>query len=129
MSHGWFLVRWLHLLAMAFFVGGQLLIAVIVVPVARDGPDRATLRAIARRFGYGTIVALGALLATGSAMASHFQLWSDRTFQIKLAMVGAIVALLAWHVRRPDKHLLEAVVFVLSLGAVWIGLYLSNGYT
>src|SRR5215208_4965383 len=49
----WLAVRWLHLLAMAFFVGGQLVLAVAVVPVERHAPDRERLRAVARRFGYG----------------------------------------------------------------------------
>jgi uncharacterized membrane protein len=48
----WQAVRWLHVLAMAFFVGGQLLLAIAVVPVERSAPDRDRLRAIARRFGY-----------------------------------------------------------------------------
>lgn len=68
----WLAVRWLHVLAMAFFVGGQLLLAVAVVPVERRAPDRERLRAIARRFGYGTLMAIAVLLATGSAMASRF---------------------------------------------------------
>ncbi len=80
MNHVWFLMRWLHILAMAFFVGGQLFLAAVVVPVERHSPDREQLRAIARRFGYGTLAALGVLLATGSAMASHLHLWGDRTF-------------------------------------------------
>jgi uncharacterized membrane protein len=51
MSTGWVAVRWLHLLAMAFFVGGQLFLAAAVLPVERRAPDRTRLRAIARRFG------------------------------------------------------------------------------
>lgn len=62
MSHVWFTLRWLHILAMAFFVGGQLFLAAIVVPVERRSPDRERLRAIARRFGYGTLTALSVLL-------------------------------------------------------------------
>jgi uncharacterized membrane protein len=50
MSHVWFILRWLHILAMAFFVGGQLFLAAIVVPVERNATDRQWLRAIARRF-------------------------------------------------------------------------------
>src|SRR5215211_1139178 len=68
----WQAVRWLHVLAMAFFVGGPLLLAVAVVPVERSAPDRERLRPIARRFGYGTLLAIAVLLPSGSAMASHF---------------------------------------------------------
>jgi uncharacterized membrane protein len=128
-SHMWFVVRWLHLLAVTFFVGGQLVLAVAVVPVERRYPDRERLGEIAQRFGYGTLVALGVLIVTGSAMASHLHLWGDHTFQLKLALVVVVAILLVWHVRRPTLHVLEAVVFLLSLAIVWIGLYLANGYS
>ncbi len=129
MSHVWFIVRWLHLLAVAFFVGGQMMLAFVVVPVGRRSKDPEALRAIARRFGYGTLLALLVLIATGTAMAFHLGLWSNGTFHVKLALVAAIGVLLVWHIRRPDWHLLEAVVFLLSLAIVWIGLYLANGYS
>ena len=129
MSHFWFLMRWLHILAMAFFVGGQLFLASIVVPVERRSPDRDLLRAIARRFGYGTLAALDVLLATGSAMASHLHLWGDETFQVKLALVALIALLVVWHMRRPKLHALEGAIFLCSLAVVWIGLYLANGYS
>ena len=77
MSELWLLVRWLHLLAVAFFVGGQPLLVVAVVPVERRAPDRERLRAIARRFGYGTLAASGVLLATGAALADHFDQWGE----------------------------------------------------
>jgi len=127
--HLWFVVRWLHLLAMAFFVGGQLMLAVVVVPVERRSRDLVRLRQIARRFAYGTLAALVVLVATGSAVATHLDLWGDGAFQVKLALVAAVAALLVWHVRRPMWHALEGLVFLLSLAIVWIGLYLANGYS
>jgi uncharacterized membrane protein len=127
-NYVWFLIRWLHLLAMAFFVGGQMMLAAILVPVARRSADQESLRAIARRFGPGTLVALGVLIATGTALAFHLHLWSNHTFELKLALVLIICALLTWHIRRPDLHALEATVFLLSLAVVWIGLYLAKGY-
>jgi uncharacterized membrane protein len=114
---------------MAFFVGGQLFLAAIVVPVERRAPDRERLREIARRFGYWTLGALGVLLLTGSAMATDLHLWSDGTFQIKLVLVGLIAVLIVWHMRRPKLHALEGAIFLCSLAVVWIGLYLANGYS
>lgn len=127
MDDGWLVVRALHVLAMAFFVGGQLFLAAIVVPVARRSGDREDLRAIARRFGYGTLVAVGVLLATGSAMATHLRLWDNGTLQLKLGLVVLIGVLVGVHIRRPTLHALEGAVFVVSLAVVWLGLYLAHG--
>ncbi len=127
MIHAWFLIRWLHLLAMAFFIGGQIMLAAVVVPVARHPADREALRAIARRFGQSTLLALGVLIVTGTVLAFHLHLWGNPTFHIKLALVLIVCVLLVWHIRRPNWHVLEAAVFLLSLGIVWIGLYLANG--
>jgi uncharacterized membrane protein len=52
------LVRYLHVLAMATFVGGQLVLAVAVVPGLR-GRDTEGLRAVARRFGWASLIAHG----------------------------------------------------------------------
>jgi uncharacterized membrane protein len=128
-SHVWFIVRWLHLLAMAFFVGGQMMLAAVVVPAGRRSADRESLRLIARRFGYGTLVALLVLIATVTAMAFHLDLWSNGTFHVKLALIVVVGALLVWHIRRSDMHILEAMIFLLSLAIVWLGLYLANGYS
>lgn len=123
----WSTIRWLHVLAMAFFVGGQIMLAVVVVPVERHAPDRDRLRALARRFGYGTLAAIVVLLATGSAMATHYALWGDSRLETKLGLVVLVAVLLAWHVRRPSWHALEAVVLVASLVIVWLGLAIASG--
>jgi len=39
MSGFWQAVLYLHLLAMAFFVGGQLVFGIAVVPILRGDPD------------------------------------------------------------------------------------------
>jgi uncharacterized membrane protein len=119
-------LRWLHVLAMAFFVGGQMFLAAAVVPVERAAPDRERLRAIARRFGYGTLVAIGVLLVTGSVMASHEDKWDDTTLQVKLALVALVAVLVSWHMSRPELHVLEGAIFVASLAIVWLGLALAH---
>jgi uncharacterized membrane protein len=122
----WLAVRWLHVLAMAFFVGGQIFLVVAVLPVERRAPDRDRLRAVARRFGHATLVAIGVLLVTGSAMASHARRWDDGTLQVKLGLVAVVALLVVWHMRRPALHALEVAVFVVSLAIVWLGLALAH---
>ena len=113
----WQAVLYVHLLAMAFFVGGQLFIAVAVVPVERASPDALRLRMIARRFGIASLVALGVLLASGTAMAS---------LQLKLGLVAAVMVLTAIHLRYPRVHLLQAAIFAVTLAIVWLGLDLAH---
>jgi putative copper export protein len=121
----WYLLRWLHLIAMAFFVGGQLMLAAVVVPVLRGG-DKEPLRAAARRFGAGSLIALVVLAATGVAMAGHFNDWSRGELHAKLALVAAVVGLVALHAKRPTWHALEGAIFLVSLAIVWLGVDLSH---
>jgi uncharacterized membrane protein len=113
--------------ALAFFVGDQILLVAAVLPVERRAPDRERLRAVARRFGCGTFVAIVVLLATGSAIASHLHLWGNGTLQLKLALVAIVAVLVVWHILRPAMHALEGAVFILSLAIVWLGLTLAHG--
>jgi putative copper export protein len=122
----WNGVLWLHLLAMAFFVGGQLMLAAIVVPVLRGVGDRGPLRAAARRFGIGTLVAVGVLVITGAAMASHFHRWSDSTLQVKLGLVVLVAVLVHLHMRKPEWHVLDAAIFSVSLAIVWLGIVVAG---
>jgi uncharacterized membrane protein len=123
----WNGVLWLHLLAMAFFVGGQLMLAAIVVPVLRTASeDRGPLRTAARRFGYGTLAAFVVLVATGSAMASHYHRWSDSTLQVKLGLVVLVVLLVGAHMRKPEWHVLDAAIFLVSLAIVWLGIVVAG---
>ncbi|MBV9802699.1 MAG: hypothetical protein JO130_05895 [Solirubrobacterales bacterium] len=122
----WNGVLWLHLLGMAFFVGGQLMLAAIVVPVLRPLEDRALLRAAARRFGVGTLIAFGVLTITGVALASHEHRWSDSTLQVKIGLVALLGVLIAAHMRRPELHVLDGLVFAVSVAIVWLGIVVGD---
>src|SRR3954449_6344817 len=124
----WEAIRWLHLLAMAFFVRGPLVLAAAVVPAFRgaEGRDREPLRAIARRFGVGTLLALAVLVATGVAMAGHFGDWSSSSLHVKLALVVLVGVLVAAHLRRPTSHALDGAIFLVSLAIVWLGIAIAH---
>jgi uncharacterized membrane protein len=120
------LVRYLHLLAMAFFVGGQLFLVAAVVPTLRGDGDRERLRAIARRFGWGTLAAIAVLIATGIPLATHFHQWDSGTLHVKLSLVAMVAGLIVWHMRRPQMHALEGAIFLGSLAIAWLGVSLAH---
>jgi len=122
----WLAVRYLHLLALAFFVGGQLVLVAAVVPAAGGGRHPDAMRAIAHRFGWGSVVALVVLVITGAAMADHYTRWSDPQLQVKLGLVTLAGALVLWHIRVPQRRALDAAVFVVSLVVVWLGVALAH---
>jgi putative copper export protein len=121
----WQAVLYVHLLAMAFFLGGQLVVGLALVPVERTNPDRERLRAVARRFGIGSALALAVLLVSGIAMAEHFSLWSSETLRLKLVLVGVLIALTLIHLRFPRVHALQGVILLVTLVVVWLGLDLA----
>ena len=118
--------RYLHLLAMAFFVGGQIFLVAAVVPVFRGDEDREPIRAVARRFGTGSLIALGILLISGSAMASEDDKWSSATLHVKLALVALATILVLVHTRKPQQHAYEGAIFVVSLVIVGLGIALAH---
>jgi uncharacterized membrane protein len=124
----WTLIRFLHIVALAFFVGGQLMLVAAVVPaMRRHGSDEAML-AVARRFGVGTGVALVVLVATGVAMASHYDSWEDSTLQVKLMLVVLLGVLIPLHVITQKSRAVSLAVFVVSLVIVALGVELSHGF-
>ena len=123
----WTVIRFLHVLAMAFFVGGQLVLAIAVVPALRGRVEDTAMRAVARRFGIASAAALVVLILTGAAMAGHLSRWSDPTLQAKLALLVLIGVLLALHVVTPYTRAVSLSVLATSLLIVWLGIRLTHG--
>lgn len=126
MSTFWEAVLYLHLLAMTFILGGQLVFGLAVVPILRRDPDRERMRSVARRFGYGALIAFGVLLVTGWALASHEDLWSSSTLHWKLAFVALLVAVTLIHLRFGNAHALQGAILLITLAIVWLGLKLAS---
>ena len=123
MSVGWDALLYLHLVAMAFLLGGQLLVAASV-PLLRRDPD--LLRAVARRFGWGSLAALAVLAATGAALASHEHRWGSSTLQLKIALVALLVVLALAHLRFSRLVALQGAILLVTLAVVWLGVRLAS---
>lgn len=123
----WTILIFLHVVAMAFFLGGQMMLAFTVVPVMRAEPAQPErIKAIAQRFGVGSLAALGVLLLTGMMMASHFQLWDYGPFQVKMTLVIATIVAVLLHMMRGGSHILMGITFLLTLATVYAGVNLTH---
>jgi uncharacterized membrane protein len=103
------LVLWLHLLAAIFWVGGQLFLVLVVLPVLRQQmPEVERVRIAAqtgRRFAVISSVALGVLVVTGPLNAiAHGISWSilrdtewGRVLAAKVVLVGIMLVLTGVH--------------------------------
>jgi putative copper export protein len=123
----WTVIRFLHVVALVFFVGGQLVLAVAVVPVMRGRGDTSAMRAVARRFGIASVAALAVLIATGVAMAGHLARWQDPTLQAKVGLLVLVGVLLGLHVVTPYTRAVSLGVLASSIVIVWLGIRLSHG--
>jgi uncharacterized membrane protein len=121
----WDLVRYLHVLALALFVGGQIMLVVAIVPVLRGEPEGLML-GVARRFGIASAIALLVLLVTGIAMASHFARWEDETLHAKLALLVLALVLTGLHIASPRSRGISLSLAATSLLLVWFGVVLTH---
>jgi uncharacterized membrane protein len=123
----WTLVRFLHILGIVFFVGGQLLLVAAVAPALRRSGADEPMRLIARRFGIGSAAALALIVATGVAMASHYSLWGSNVLQLKLAFLALVAVLTGLHVASPRSRAVSYAVVASSLLVLWLGVELTYG--
>ena len=123
----WTVVRFLHIVAIVFFVGGQAVLVAAVAPAVRSLGNEETMRSIARRFGIGSAVALAVAVASGVAMASHFSLWGSDVLQAKLMLLVLIGILAALHMVSPHSRALSYGVLASSLLVLWLGVKLTYG--
>lgn len=121
----WELIRFLHLLGIALFVGGQLMLVLVVTPALR-GQDPALMRGAAKRFGIASVAALVLIIATGAAMASHFDRWSDTTLHWKIGLLILVFVLTGLHTRVPYTRAISYVVLATSLVIFWLGVDLAH---
>jgi uncharacterized membrane protein len=121
----WELIRFLHIVGLALFVGGQIMLVVAIVPALRGQPDEVTV-AVARRFGLASGVAIAILLATGIAMASHYSRWEDETLQAKLAVLVLVAVLTGLHITTPRTRIVSLALTASSLLVVWLGVVLTH---
>jgi lipopolysaccharide export LptBFGC system permease protein LptF len=99
---------------------------VTVVTPALRGQDRELMREAAKRFGIGSAIALLVIIATGAAMASHFQRWGDSTLHWKIGLLVGVFILTGLHTTTPYTRALSLIVLALSLVIFFLGVELAH---
>ena len=136
MLGAWSVVRFAHVLSAMVWVGGQLVISALLLPVARRRLPVAVrldlLSDLGRRFGIWTAAGfLPIQIGTGIALAAHKGVTVaslgdpgyGRTLAAKLAVFAAVMLLAAVHGvarSRGDVALARGCAVASLLGSLWI---------
>lgn len=120
----WTVVRFLHVLGIVLFLGGQLAVALAVAPVLRGNED--AMRAIARRFGIASVASLAVIIASGVGLASHFDRWDDPMLHLKIGLLVLVFVLIGMHVLTPYTRAVSLMVLLTTLLISWFGVNLSH---
>jgi putative copper export protein len=121
------IIRFFHVLAATVWVGGMITVAVLVPLLRRNGVERTTIQAAARRFGAVAWVALSISVFTGilQLIRLEVELKGNTPMLIKLTLVGLSIGLTFVHqevardVSPALRGVMEATLLLLGLGILF----------
>ena len=118
-------LRFVHLVAAAVWVGGLLTLGALVPVVRRNGGSTDLLRAMARQFGRVSWIAMLLAVVTGVWQVQRLGIdWGASELSLKLGLVVIVIAAAAVHqftARRTSPALrgaIQGVILLVSLGIV-----------
>ena len=118
------LIRWVHLLAAATWMGGLLTLAALVPALRGAGADRSMLQAAARRFGRVSWTAMTVSVVTGLWQVDRLNYpWGALGW--KLTLVGIAISLALVHqligggTSAAVRGAIQGVILLVSLGIFW----------
>ncbi len=117
------IVRWIHLVAAATWLGGIVVMGPLVMTLRRQGVERPALQAAARTFAKVTWAALAVAIVTGLTQVVWMHLpWTYGRLHAKLGAVSVLVVVVLVHQVLAGKTgpaargILETLLLVVSLG-------------
>lgn len=120
------LLRWIHLVAAAVWLGGLIVLAASVMALRRAGAPREHLQAVARQFGRVSWTAMLVAVLTGLGQVQVLGLsWSYPRLQVKVALVATVIAVAFVHTltakRSPPavRGIVESTILLLSFAIYW----------
>jgi uncharacterized membrane protein len=131
---GLLVVRWLHLVAAATWMGGLIVLAALVVALRQAGAERPLLQAAARQFGRVSWTAMAVAVVTGVAQVQQLGWpWSYGRLHTKLGLVVLTVVLAAYHQRTAAtsspaaRGVVQLLVLIASLAVFGAAVALRGG--
>lgn len=116
------IVRWVHLMAGAVWVGGLITLGAIIGALRREGVNRSVLQAVARMFGRVSWTAMGLAFLSGAWMAVDDL--DNPALAVKVGTVAVTAGLAGYHQfaatnqTAKTRGILQGLILLGSLGIV-----------